>query len=153
MRSLQCRNRRRRLRHLPLRPKAIDCGFEVFPGGRLGKNVIDSSCIALGSVHFVGMARYCDQHFVFELLVFTKKSCEMNSIQSGHSKVQQNYVREMSLCGFEGCFPVISDVGFVTMCAKQTAKSVRRVVRIINNENAGQICIATTILPSVPCIV
>lgn len=117
------------------------------------KNVIDARSLALGSVHFVGMARDCDQHAGFKLLIFTKKPCEMNSIQPGHSKVQQNYVREMSLCGFEGCFSVISDMGFVTMCAKQTAKSIRRVVRVINDENARQICIGRRTLTSVPCIV
>ena len=89
-------------RHLPFRPKVIDCGFEVFPGGRLGEHAVKARSLALGSVHFVGMARYGDQYFVFQLLVFTKESCDVNAIHFGQSKVQQNYIREMGLCGLEG---------------------------------------------------
>ena len=48
---------------------------------------------------------------------------------------------------------VISDVGFVTMCAKQAAKRVRRIVRIINDENGGQMWIRRSILTPIPCIV
>lgn len=146
-------SKRWRSRHLPLRPKAINGGLENFPGGRLGEDVIEAHGVALGSVHFVGMARHCDQHFVFQLLVFTKKSCDVNAIHFRHSKVQQNYVREMGFCGFESCDPVISDVGLVTMCSKQTTKRVRRIVRIISDENAGQMCVGTRIPTSIPCIV
>jgi hypothetical protein len=148
-----CSQVRCRSRHPPFRPKAINCGFEVFPGGRLGENVIKARRLALGSVHFVGMARYCDQHFVFQLLVFTKKSCDVNAIHFRQSKVQQNYVREMGSCGFESRYPIIGDVGLVTLCVKQTSKRVRRIVRIINDENARQMWHGRRTLPFSPWIV
>jgi len=77
----------------------------------------------------------------------------MPAIHSRQTKVQQNYIREVSICGFEARYPIVSDVGFVTMCAKQTTKSFLRVVRIINDENAGQMWIGRSILAPIPCIV
>ena len=93
----------------------INGGFEGLPGGRLGKNVIEADRGALSSVHFVSMSRNCEQYFVLELLVFTKKPCEMNPIQFGHSQVEQNDVRYMGFCGFKGCEAIIYNVGFVSM--------------------------------------
>ncbi len=115
--------------------------------------MIKAHSLTLGSVHFVGVACYCDQHFVFQLFVFPKKSCDVNAIHFRQPKVQQNDVREMSSRGFEGRNPVIRDVGFVTMCAEQTAKRVRGIVRIINDENARQRWNERRIVSATLCIV
>ncbi len=104
------------LSQLPLRPKPINCRFEVVPGDGLRQEVIEARSVALLAVPFVGIPCYCNQHLVLELFVFTKVSCEVNTVHFGHSKVQKNHVRDVGFCGFEGCGPVISNVGLVTVC-------------------------------------